>query len=662
MSYGPTLAVGAKYGRLTILDGPMRKGPSNWYGYRCVCDCGKETFARATGLKTGRHMSCGCQMRERAAARWEKPGATAVINSVFKNYKAAAPRRRYGFHLTRGEFQGLIAKPCRYCGAPPATAPARSSLQRLKVKDVTGFRYNGIDRVDNTKGYTVANCVPCCATCNRAKASMTVPEWTDWVHRVYKGMRESSMEAPPRANLLLMTDSYKHAHWALYPKGTETVYSYFESRGGKWPEVVFFGLQGILQRYFAGVCVTEKDIAEAETLLDAHFGHRLFNKAGWEHIARDHRGLLPLSIHAVPEGTSVPVSNVLMTIENTCPKCFWLTNFAETVAVEAWYPSTVCTISRAAKRIILRYLERTGDPGLIDFKLHDFGFRGSTSPESAAIGGCAHLVNFKGTDTLAALVYARDYYHEPCAGFSIPATEHSVMTINGPDGELGQMRALIHAYPTGLAACVVDSYDTWAAVSEKLGRTLRAEILARDGTLVVRPDSGYPPKVVREIVERLSMAFGSTMNAKGYRVLDPHVRVIQGDGVNLDTIEECLHQLQDGGWSADNLAFGMGGALLQRCDRDTQQFAFKCSWRSIDGAGESVYKSPALDPAKNSKRGRLALIELDGHYQTVPQGGVAANNDRLVEVFRDGYLLKDYSLAEIRQRAALTDTPLALTQ
>lgn len=468
-------------------------------------------------------------------------------------------------------------------------------------------------------------------------------------------------------NFLLLTDSYKQSHWAMYPPRTETIYSYFESRGGKYPEVVFCGLQGILQQHFAGVRVTSKAIEEAEVVLDAHFGRRVFHKAGWEHIIAAHRGLLPLSVKAVPEGTVVPVSNVLMTIENTCPECYWLTNYAETVAVETWFPCTVATISRQAKKIILRYLERTGDPSLIDFKLHDFGFRGVSSPESAAIGGCAHLINFQGTDTLVALQYARDYYHEPMAGYSIPATEHSVMTINGPDGELDMMRRMLATYPEGLVAMVIDSYDPWDAISTKIGGVLRAEILARKGTVVVRPDSGYPPKVVREVHERLWEKFGGLTNQKGYKVLDPHVRVIQGDGVNLDSIEECLHQLQEAGFSADNVAFGMGGALLQQCNRDTQRFAFKCSSRTIDGVEAAVYKQPLLDTQKDSKRGRLALVPGVKGLTTVTQaslnarGGKWPETDQLVEVFRNGAVIKDWTLQQVRDRAALTETPLALT-
>lgn len=469
-------------------------------------------------------------------------------------------------------------------------------------------------------------------------------------------------------NLILGTDSYKVTHGALYPPGTETIYSYFESRGGKYPETVFFGLQGILQANLAGKVVSPAKIDEAEILFDAHFGRKLFDAAWWRHICVDHGGLLPLSIKAVPEGTVVPISNVLMTVENTCPRCYALTNYVETLLVQTWYPTTVATIARQVKKIILRYLERTGTPELIDFMLHDFGFRGVSSPESAGIGGTAMLAVFKGSDNLAALPYARDYYHSPMAAFSIPATEHSVMTINGPEGELDQIRRLLQIYPTGPVACVVDSYDIWDTLSNKIGTVLHDEILARAGVFLARPDSGYPPQVVVEACARLYAKFGGATNPKGYKLLDPHVRLVQGDGMNPDSVEETLHQMQTHGYSADNIGtFGMGGGLLQQCNRDTQRFKFACSSRTITGVEADVYKQPLLDDQKNSKRGRLALVPGMHGLTTVTEaslvarGGQWPQTNQLVEVFRNGAVIQEWTLDACRARAALTETPVALT-
>ncbi len=237
-------------------------------------------------------------------------------------------------------------------------------------------------------------------------------------------------------NIILMTDSYKCSHFIQYPSGTTKIYSYFESRGGKYAEVCFFGLQYFIEKYLVGPVITQEKIAEAEYILTLHFGPTFkFPRHLWEYILETYNGHLPVEIKAVPEGTCLPNRNVLFTMVNTDPKCFWLTNYLETLLVQTWYPMTIATHSREQKKIIIEYLKKTGNPNLIDFKLHDFGFRGVSSVETAGIGGAAHLVNFKGTDTLAALLVARRFYDEPCAGFSIPASEHSTITSWGRDGE-----------------------------------------------------------------------------------------------------------------------------------------------------------------------------------------------------------------------------------
>lgn len=225
-------------------------------------------------------------------------------------------------------------------------------------------------------------------------------------------------------SIILNSDSYKFSQYNQYPPGTEYVYSYIESRGGSWNDTVFFGLQAFIKEYLSEP-ITQRDIDFASELITAH--GEPFNRAGWEYILNTHGGRLPVTIRAVPEGTIVPIKNVLATIENTDPKCFWLTSFLETALLRAiWYPTTVATNSYESKKIILQALEKTGDPSTIDFKLHDFGARGVSSMESAAIGGAAHLVNFLGTDTISGILFAREYYNAGIAGFSIPASEHSV--------------------------------------------------------------------------------------------------------------------------------------------------------------------------------------------------------------------------------------------
>lgn len=456
--------------------------------------------------------------------------------------------------------------------------------------------------------------------------------------------------------IVYLSDSYKVTHWPQYRRGTTNVYSYFESRGGKSKDTVFFGLQYLLKRYLAGTVVTRAMVNEAFEVYSAHFGNnQLFYLSGWEHIVTHHGGRLPLSIKAVPEGTVVPVSNVLMTVENTCPECYWLTNFMETLLVQTWYGTSVATQSRNIKKNIMKWLDQTGDPSLIDFKLHDFGFRGVSSVESAAIGGAAHLVNFKGTDTVVALRLLQKFYGATqAAGFSIPAAEHSTITSWGRAHEVNAYLNMLEKFPRGLVAIVADSYDIRKAVSEHFGEQLRQRVLERDGVVVIRPDSGYPRDVVLDVTERLGEAFGYEENAKGYKVLNPKVRIIQGDGVNQDSIDDILLGLAAKKWSADNIAFGMGGALLQKLDRDTHKFAFKCSSTVCDGVQRDVFKDPVTDSGKRSKAGRLALVQSnDGEYVTAPEELAHYAVNELVPVFRDGELLVDQSLGDIRQRAAV---------
>ena len=458
-------------------------------------------------------------------------------------------------------------------------------------------------------------------------------------------------------NLIILTDSYKVTHWRQYPKNTTNIYSYFESRGGEYSEVTFFGLQYILKKYFSEP-IRKWHLDAARELLVQHFGsNSLFNDQGWKHIIKEHAGWLPLSIRAVPEGTTVGTRNVLMTVENTCPKCFWVTNYMETLLVQVWYPTTVCTRSRNAKKVILKYLQKTGDPALIDFKLHDFGFRGSGTVDSAAIGGCAHLVNFKGTDTLEALVAARLYYDEPCAGFSIPASEHSTMTSWGKEYEVSAFENMINQYgDNSLYACVSDSFNIYEACELLWGTILRDKVLNAKGTLVIRPDSGDPNIVVLKCLDILSEKFGYTVNQKRYKVLNPKVRIIQGDGVNERLIETLYATMVASGWSADNVGFGSGGWLLQDMTRDTSRYAFKCSAATVDGEDRGVFKDPITDAGKQSKQGRFVLYKkLDGYhtYNQEQLKDIQTNNDCLHSVYYNGNFENMETFEEIRKRAEI---------
>ncbi len=381
-----------------------------------------------------------------------------------------------------------------------------------------------------------------------------------------------------------------------------------ESRGGLYSYTLFFGLKYYLSK-LNGKVVTLDRINEAEHFIERHMPKGTFNREGWEYILKVHNGHLPLKIKALKEGLEYPTGIPLFTVENTDPNCYWLTNFVESLLLQVWYPTTVATQSRHVRKIILNFLEKTGDPNLIDFKLHDFGFRGASSSETAAIGGAAHLLSFKGTDTLPALSFINQYYPTLfMPGFSIPAAEHSTITSWGKSNELEAYKNMLNQYPEGIVAVVSDSYNIYEACEKLWGEELKESILNRNGTLVIRPDSGDPITVLKKVFKILGEKFGYTINEKTYKVLPPQIRVIQGDGVNPMSIIEILTSLEKEGWSADNISFGMGGALLQKVDRDTQKFAFKCSCAVIDGKEIDVFKDPVTDSGKKSKTGFFSVI------------------------------------------------------
>lgn len=453
-------------------------------------------------------------------------------------------------------------------------------------------------------------------------------------------------------NILLDTDSYKASHFLQYPEGTEYVYSYIESRGGRWDKTVVFGLQMFLKRYLTQP-ITQDMINEATEFWAAH--GEPFNREGWEYILNVHNGFLPVAIKALPEGTVLPTHNVMATIANTDPNCFWLTSFLETALLRAvWYPTTVATNSFVCKQAILNALEMSSDDpaGQIGFKLHDFGARGVSSKESAGLGGAAHLVNFMGSDTVEGVLYARRYYGAQMAGFSIPAAEHSTITSWGRENEAKAYNNMLNQFakPSSLVAVVSDSYDLWNAIDHIWGVTLRQKIIDSGATIVVRPDSGDPTKVPVQCVEALGVRFGFTVNSKGYKVLPSCVRVIQGDGINYQTLPVILKNLLDAGWSADNLAFGMGGGLLQAgIDRDTQKFAMKCSSICVNGEWRDVFKDPITDAGKRSKKGRLALVHEGGKWETVSLDG-NGYRDQLVTVFRNGSVTREWTFDEVREQ------------
>jgi len=485
---------------------------------------------------------------------------------------------------------------------------------------------------------------------------------------------DAPYRSPYQDNIMLLSDSYKTSHWRQYPPGTTEVYSYFESRGGKFPEVCFFGLQYFLKRYLQGVVVTKEKIDAAEEVVNAHMGlgeMKHFNREGWEYILNNHGGRLPIKIKAAPEGMVVPVKNVLMTVVNTDPKCFWLTNYLETLLVQVWYPMTVATQSREQKKIILDYLIKTGTDlknmpnelpaplKLINvgYQLNDFGCRGVSSMETAAIGGAGHLVNFAGSDTMPGLCMAIDYYKQPlaaCIGTSVPAAEHSTITSWGRDGEKDAFKNMLTQYPEGIVAVVSDSYNIYDACEKLWGKELKDIVASRKappGKLVVRPDSGEPKKIVVEVLDRLAKNFPPTKNAAGFKELPPYIRVIQGDGISIESLRDILENMTKHKWAATNVCFGSGGALLQKMDRDTQKCAFKCCEIIVDGKPRPVYKDPVTDQGKKSKQGRLKLVRQNGKITTLTDGQGAEEDDLLVEVFCNGKVTKTFDFGAVRTEA-----------
>lgn len=466
-------------------------------------------------------------------------------------------------------------------------------------------------------------------------------------------------------------DTYKMSHSVQYVPGATRLMSYIESRGGKFDEVVFFGLQLILKEYFERPITLD----QAHNLIEFQRQHLGMEIPGFEEsiltVVNEYDGKLPIRIRAVPEGTVVPTKNVLVTIETTVddPRVFSLVSYFETKLMRMWSPTTVATMSREIKKVILSSLRTSAeDPdGEIGFKLHDFGSRGVSSMETAAFAGAGHLVNFCGSDTSVAIMAMEFAYSEPMAGFSIPATEHSTTTSHGRGNEINIIEQMFDnfAKPGAIFSTVADSYDIMNFV-DNIAPQFKARLAQSGATWVIRPDSGDSVQMPVEIVRRLGKTFGYTWNNKGFKVLN-NVRVIQGDGIDIEDVKQILHILEGEMWSASNIVFGMGGGLLQKNNRDTQKFAQKACAILVNGVWQDVYKDPAnYDPItwekiegssfKTSKAGRLTLVKNDnGEFLTLREEE-AVNlglSSLLEDVYINGEIVRDMTLAEVRKNAMI---------
>jgi nicotinamide phosphoribosyltransferase len=432
-------------------------------------------------------------------------------------------------------------------------------------------------------------------------------------------------------NLAVSTDSYKASHACKsqnehvktvgqFPEGTTHTSYYIEARTED-EELVAAGMNFVAKVLEQGITLVK--VNRANLIYRAHFGREIFNYDAWVRIATEFGGKLPIDMWAVPEGTIIPSKTAIAVIENTHPDYPWLPGNLETFALRGvWYPTSVTTKSYRCLKVLKKYMDMTSDlkgeayTTTLKTRLHDFGARGASSEESAAIGGLAHLYNFIGTDTVEALVLAQDLYNVACAGFSIPAREHST-TISYED-EDDAYRNSIELYGEGYYSCVMDSTDYEAAV-ERVCLTMKDDIIAKGGTFVFRPDSGSMIDNIMFTLNILGKYFGYTRNSKGYKVLHPSVRIIQGDDINsADDIERVLSWMETHRWAAENIAFGMGGGLLQKVNRDTHKFAMKLSAIKVNGEWRGVRKCPKGAEWKASKKGRLRTIRRhDGKLETV---------------------------------------------
>ena len=461
-------------------------------------------------------------------------------------------------------------------------------------------------------------------------------------------------------NPILACDSYKLSHAFSYPSNIVGMHSYIEARTAGRHIIVPFGLQMWLQKTLTEQ-VTMDHIAEAEAFATAH--GEPFNRYGWEKVVMQYDGYLPVTIRAVPEGTPVPSGNALVTIECTDPDLFWLSSYLETSLQRGfWYPTTIASMDYDIKQDIKRFYELSGaDASLLPFALHDFGARGVTCAEQAEVGGAAHLVSFMGSDTIEGVRAANFYYRSPMAAFSVPATEHSVQCAfslrdDKGGGDINYLRHQLRnlAKPGGIVSIVIDGYDVIRA-ARLLCTELKDDVIASGAKVVFRPDSGDMMEVVPQLLRLQEAAFGTTLTSKGYRRVN-HVGIIQGDGVDHLAIKTLLGNIMAMGFSADNVIFGSGGALLQKVNRDTYRWAQKASAVKVKGEGwVGISKNPVTDPGKRSKEGRLTLArhERTGEYRTVqvdaiPKGFV----DVMQVVYRDGTLFNTTTLDEVRARAA----------
>lgn len=484
-----------------------------------------------------------------------------------------------------------------------------------------------------------------------------------------------------KINPLMLIDFYKADHRRQYPEGTELVYSNFtprKFREGVSNELVFFGLQYFIKEYLIKQWNDGFFSLPKEHILSA-YKRRMDNSLGKdsipvEHIAALHDlGYLPLLIKALPEGTIVGPKIPVLTIHNTKPEFFWLTNYLESLmSAILWKPCTSATTALQYRRRFTAFAKETVSETNMDFVYwqgHDFSFRGMSGIEDACISGAGHLLSFYGTDTVPAIDFHELYYNAnsdtEMVGGSVPATEHSVMCMGTQEDEIGTFERLItELYPKGIVSIVSDTWDFWKVITVFLPE-LRNKILARDGKVVIRPDSGDPVKIIvgdknaaygspeyKGAIECMWDIFGGSITEKGYKLLDPHIGLIYGDSINLSRQEAILSGLKEKGFASFNVVLGIGSYTYEYVTRDTFGFAMKATYGEVNGEGRNIFKSPKTDDGtKKSAKGLLAVHEQNGSLVLQDECSMEeAAKGMLEPVFENGKLVRDQSLSEIRKR------------
>ena len=480
---------------------------------------------------------------------------------------------------------------------------------------------------------------------------------------------------------ILLKDGYKVGHKFQYPEGTTMVYSNLtprKSRNQETGEVVFFGLQYFIKEYLQRQFDDHFFNSSREEIL-ANYARRMDNYLGKDAVSYDHiaalhdLGYLPLEIKALPEGSRVPMKVPVLTIKNTLPEFFWLTNMLETIiSAILWKPCTSATTAFEYLKTFRAYADDTvgDDHSFIPWQGHDFSFRGMSGVEDAILSGAAHLLSFAGTDTIPAIDFLEQYYQADCekelVGGSVAATEHSVMCMGAQDNEIGTFKRLINeVYPAGIVSIVSDTWDFWKVITGFLPE-LKTEILARNGKVVIRPDSGDPVKIIigdedaapgtpeyKGAIECMWEIFGGSITDKGYKLLDSHIGLIYGDSITTQRQEAILAGLKKKGFASYNVVLGIGSFTYEYVTRDTFGFAMKATYGEVNGEGRDIFKDPKTDDGtKKSAKGLMQVFtNAAGQFELKDQCSWKEEAEgELTTIFKDGRLVKEQSLTEIRER------------